>query len=240
MSKNKIAILLGCVCLVLTIAISVQIKTVGFVNKNISSSYVEDQLRDEVLRWRENHDRKTEELKQAEKLLEATRKKATENDGYSANIEEKLNLVTRLLGLTAVKGKGIVVVLDDNKTQAAEAQDGGKWQYLIHDGDLREIVNDLKNGGAEAISINSQRVVSTTGIICDGNVVRVNGQKISAPYTIKAIGSPEGLMGSLTFPGAYIEELQTLGLVKILQKENNVDIPKFDGIYSSEYIKIYE
>jgi len=240
LSKNKIAILLGAVCLVLTIAISVQIKTVGYVNKNVSSTYMEDQLRDEVLRWKENYERKTEELKQVEKLLETTRKKATENDGYSAHIEEKLNLATRLLGLTTVKGKGVVVVLDDNKPQASEAQDGTIWQYLIHDGDLREIVNDMKNGGAEAISINDQRIVSTTGIICDGNVVRINGQKVSAPYTIKAIGSPEGLMGSLTFPGAYIEELQALDLVTKLQKDNNIEIPKYDGVYSSEYIRMYE
>lgn len=116
---------------------------------------------------------------------------------------------------------------------------GSKWEYIIHDGDIQEIINDLRNGGAEAIAVNDQRIISTTGIVCDGNVVRINGQKVSAPYTIRAIGSPEGLMGSLTFPGAYIEELQRLGLVKELKKSNDVEIPKYEGIISAEYIRNY-
>lgn len=69
--------------------------------------------------------------------------------------------------------------------------------------------------------------------------MRINGQKVSAPYTIKAIGSPEGLMGSLTFPGAYIEELQRLGLVKELKKVNDLIIPKYEGIISAKYIRNY-
>ena len=54
MSKNKIAMLLGFVCIVLVIAICVQIKTISFVNNSVSSTYAEDQLRDEVLKWKEN------------------------------------------------------------------------------------------------------------------------------------------------------------------------------------------
>ena len=125
MSKNKIAILLGVVCVVLTIAICVQIKTITYVNSNITSSFAEDKLRDEVLKWKENYDRKNEELKQAEKLLEITRTRASENNSGSANMAEELNMANRQIGLTNLKGKGLIITLDDNKTQASEVQD--RW-----------------------------------------------------------------------------------------------------------------
>jgi len=68
---------------------------------------------------------------------------------------------------------------------------------LVHDEDLREIINDLKNSGAEAISINDQRIVSTTAIICSGSVVTINGVKLNSPFEIKAIGNKSSL-GAIT------------------------------------------
>ena len=117
--------MLGGVCFVLTIAICVQIKTIGNANKNVSSSFAEDKLRDEVLKWQENYNKKSEELKQAEKLLEGVRAKASENDGGAAQTQEQLNSANRLLGLTDLKGKGVIIVLDDNKAQASEVQE--RW-----------------------------------------------------------------------------------------------------------------
>lgn len=223
----------------LTIATCIQIKTIGAVNSVVSGSRTEDQLRDEILKWKGKYEAKNAELEHAEKLLEKAREKVTENDAGASNIAEQINIANRLLGLTALKGKGIIIKLNDNKTLASEVQDGYKWPYIVHDGDLREIVNDLKNAGAEAISVNGQRIVSTTGITCDGNVVRINGRKLSAPYEICAIGSPEGFVGALTTPGAYIENLEAAGLVEKIEKSNNVEIPKYDGVFTSKYISSY-
>lgn len=109
----------------LTIAICVQIKTIGNANKNVSSSFAEDKLRDEVLKWQENYNKKSEELKQAEKLLEGVRAKASENDEGAVQTQEQLNSANRLLGLTDLKGKGVIIVLEDNKVQASEVQE--RW-----------------------------------------------------------------------------------------------------------------
>lgn len=128
MNKNKIAVLLGGVCLVLTIAICVQIKTIGNANKNVSSSFAEDKLRDEVLKWQENYNKKIEELEQTEKLLENVRAEAAKNDEGAVQTKEQLNIANRLLGLTDLKGKGVIIVLDDNKAQASEVQD--RWFYM--------------------------------------------------------------------------------------------------------------
>lgn len=109
----------------LTIAICVQIKTIGNANKNVSSSFAEDSLRDEVLKWQENLNKKSEKLKQAEKVLEEVRIKASENDEGAIATQESLSSANRLLGLTALKGKGVMVVLEDNKIQASEVQE--RW-----------------------------------------------------------------------------------------------------------------
>ena len=222
-----------------TFAISVQIRTINNVNTITVATYNQDRLKDEVFRWKQNYENINNEVNKAEKQLETIRKSASEKNEGSSKIESELNFVNRLLGLTVEKGKGIEITLNDNKAGVSEAIDGTKWYYLVHDEDIKEIINDLKNGGAEAICVNNQRIVNTTGIICDGNVVRINGEKVSAPYVIKAIGSPESLMGAVTFPGAYIEELIKVGVTSSnnIKKVNDIEVPKYEGKFTTKYIR---
>lgn len=240
MNKNKISLLLGCVCVALTFAICVQLKTIDVANKTVSNSFTENSLRDEVLKWKDRYDVIYEELQVKEEQLEKVRKKATENDGESATIREELKIANRLLGFTELTGKGVTIVLEDNKNQSSDVTTGNISDYLIHDDDLIRIVNDLKNSGVEAISINEQRIVSTTGITCDGSVVRINGEKVSAPFVIKAIGYPERIMGVLVFPDSYLQQLEALGLVKEITKNNSITVPKYEGVISIKNLQKVE
>ena len=78
--KQKIQILLGCVCLVLTFAICIQLKTIENANKVVGSSFTENELRDEVLRWKEKYDNMVRETERAEKSLEEYREKASQDN----------------------------------------------------------------------------------------------------------------------------------------------------------------
>ena len=129
-----------------------------------------------------------------------------------------------MLGSTDVTGDGVIIHLEDSID-------------LVHDIDIITIVNELKNAGAEAISINDQRVVTTTAITCDGNVVLINGQKIGTPFTILAIGYPEKLMGALSRPGGYIEILNEDGVYAEIRKSNNIKIPKYSGVITYKYMR---
>ncbi|MBR6034415.1 MAG: DUF881 domain-containing protein [Clostridia bacterium] len=242
MKKNSIAILLGVVCAILVYAISIQLKTIDELNKTVSGSISENGLRDEVLKWKGRYDSIYAKLQEEESRLEKVRKEASSDDEASAGTREELKLVNRMLGFTEVTGKGITIVLDDNKAQIAEGVlPGTIADYLVHDDDLIRLVNDLKNGGAEAISINEQRIVSTTGIVCDGNVVRINGQKVSAPFEIKAIGYPERLIGTLNFPEAILSTLRSVGVVKEEpKKSNSITIPKYTGTISIKNLSALE
>lgn len=238
MNKNKIALLLGVVCVILTYAICIQFKTIEVANKTVSSTFAENKLREEVLKWKERYENIYAELQIEEEKLEKVRKKASENDDYSASIREEIKLANRLLGFAELTGKGIIITLEDNKLQSVEGiTTGNVADYLVHDDDLIELLNEIKNApGVDAIAINDQRIVSTTGIVCDGNVVRINGEKVSAPFVIKVIGYPESIMGAIDIPDAYLSILKSMGLVKEVTKSNSITIPKYEGVIGIKHL----
>lgn len=236
MKKTKISILFGVICCVLAIAISVQVKTIDEANKEVGKTTSgNDRLRDEVLQLREKYNNKYKELEEAESKLEQVRTQAVADNEEDAEKEKQIKQMEKLLGKTEVKGEGIVIVLDDNRDISAdEVLNVG--DYIVHYYDLMYITNELFNAGATAVSINNQRVTTATGIMCDGNITRVNGEMVGVPITIKAIGFPEMLEGQLTRTGGYLEYLGNYVKIEV-QKSNDITIPKFDGVYATDYIK---
>lgn len=239
MNKKQIAITLGVMCFILTMAICVQLKTVKNTTTTISQSLKENSLRDEVLKWKEKYDYTYEELTESNKKLEEVRKQATQNDTKSQSRQDEIKKNNMLLGLEEVSGEGLIINLADNNTgilkNGNEALDLSS--QLVHDDDLIEVVNALNNAGAEAISINGQRIVQTTAITCEGNVIKINGQKVSSPFTIKAIGSQGLLYGSLTMLGGYLYILDNAGVIVETTQSDNVTVEKYTGVINYKYVK---
>ena len=237
MNKNKIALLLGIVCCLLTIAICVQIKTMEDAEKEVGKTTANnDGLRDEILTIRDRYNSTYKELESSEEELEQIRAQAVANNTEDADKERQIKKINEFLGYTELKGPGIIITLDDNRDVVA-SEVANISDYLVHDVDLRKIVNELFNMEAEAVSINDQRVVSTTGIICDGNIIRVNGEIIGVPITIKAIGLPETLYYQMIRPYGYLEYIKDVGVIVNVEQSNEITIPKYEGVYSHDYIK---
>jgi len=239
MNKKKIAIALGIMCFALTIAISIQIKTMNDANSTASQSLVNNKLRDEVLRWKEKYDNISEELKFAEKELEEIRQIATKDDITAQAKEEELKKNNILLGLTNVKGNGIIIELQDGTIAETDTVlfFENMSTKIVHNIDLLALVNELNNAGAEAIEINGQRIVNTSAITCEGNVIKINGEKIGSPFTIKAIGSQGLLYGQITRIGSYIDLMKSEGVIVNVKKEDDITINKYTGVITSQYIK---
>lgn len=142
------------------------------------------------------------------------------------NIEEQISNKEVLLGTTDVHGEGIIINIKDGND-------------LIHQEDIVILLDELKNAGAEAISVNEQRVVPTTSIECGGNIITVNGQKIGSPFVIKAIGLPENL-ANLNRAGGYLSYMKSASIGVDLKKSNNITIPKYSGIINYKYAKSVE
>ena len=92
MNKKQIAITLGIMCFILTLAISIQLKTVynSADTTNLSQSREEDELRDEVLMWKEKYDNEYLALTESSKKLEDIRKQATQNDTHASAKQEEI------------------------------------------------------------------------------------------------------------------------------------------------------
>ena len=239
MNKKQVAITLGVMCLILTTAICIQLKTIQNTNTTVSQSLPENALRDEVLRWKERYDITYSELTESTKQLEEIRKQATQNDTTSSAKQEEITQNNMLLGLVDVQGPGIEITVADNNTGIGK--DGQEIfdlsTQVVHFDDLLTIINSLNNAGAEAISINGQRVIQTSYLTCEGNVIKINGQRISSPFTIKAIGSPAILYGSVTMAGGYLYWMENDGVIVETKQSDLVTIEKYNGVIHYTYMK---
>ena len=235
MKKKQIAITLGIMCFILAIAISIQIRTTGNSNSTVSQSLTDDSLRDEVLRWKERYDNAYAELTESEKQLTEVRQAATQNDTTATAKQEQIKENNMLLGTVEVQGPGFQITLEDNYVAAVGLIDPSS--VLVHYDDILQVINALNNAGAEAISVNGQRIITTTAITCEGNVIKVNGEKISSPFVIKAIGSQGALYGALTMAGGYLDILQDYGVIVKTDQVDNLIVEKYNGIISYKYVK---
>ena len=237
-NRNTVSIVLGIMCFALTLGICVQIRTVKNSNSVVSQNYEENNLRAEVLKYKERYDNKYKELEKAEKELEDERKSSTENNSELEKKEEEIKQGNKMIGLTEVTGAGVIVTLSDSKKDASSVLDPSS--LLVHDEDVLSIINELKNAGAEAISINDQRIIPTSSIVCGGNIIEVNGEKTGAPFVIKAIGLPEQLMGALSRQNGYVDILRAASVEVDLKKSNNITIPKYNGVITYKYAQSAE
>ena len=232
-NKIKISLVLGIMCFLLTLGICVQIKTVKNSNSTVSNNYEENSLRAEVLKYKENYDNKYKELEKAEQTLEQERENSTQNDDNLKETEESITEGNKMIGLTEVNGPGVTVTLTDSKKDISSSLNPS--DLVVHDLDVLSVINELKNAGAEAISINDQRLTPNSGIICGGNIIDINGEKVGAPFIIKAIGLPEQL-AALNRPGGYLATLKEYNIGVEFKKSNNITIPKYTGVLNFKYI----
>lgn len=228
-------IMMFVICFTLALAITLQVRTMALAGSTVTSSFASDELKDKLLEWQEKYSRITTKLEESATTLEEEREKSTTNDESSNEKTEELKKYNTLLGLTNVSGEGIIITCKDGQVASQLATDN-VTQYLIHDADLREIVNELSNAGAEAISINDQRIVSTTSITCAGNIISINGEKVSSPFVIKAIGNQESLYGALSRPGGYLSLMKEDVSVDI-KKLSSISIKKYSGALTQKYIE---
>ena len=236
-NKRQIAIAIGIMCILLTFAIVVQLNTIKAATKIVGTAYAEQSLKDEVLRWKENYESLYDTLENANVELERARQEASKENARGKKLEEELTKVNRLLGLTELTGSGVIVTLSDNTgvTLSEIGLTDNMNDYIIHDDNLIYTVNELFNAGAEAISINGQRIISTTAITCSGTVISVNGVKLNSPFVINAIGNPESLF-AVDRNGGELEYIRATGALAEVKKSENITVDKYTGTITSKYM----
>lgn len=178
------------VCVLSGILFAVNLRSHAKIEYNPISQRNENLVKMIRAQEKNNHDLEDEITKTREKL-EEFQKFHSAGQGRLTELQSDILKAKKNAGLTALKGPGIIITLADKKEEAEAAMKSGTTSleaFLIHDDDIISIINDLRAAGAEAISVNGLRIVSTTDIKCAGYVILVNTTRLAPPYTIKAIG----------------------------------------------------
>ncbi|MDO8587964.1 MAG: DUF881 domain-containing protein [Armatimonadota bacterium] len=148
-------------------------------------------------------------------------------------------------GLVPLEGEGVVVTLQDNKSGlkgispnlSPEATDEMKSAGLVHDSDIRLVIDELFAAGAEGVAVKDQRVVSRTAVRCVGPTILVNDVKMASPFIIKAIGNSKEILSALSMSGGLLDaELTALGMIKA-EESKRVVLPAYSGSTQMRYSK---
>jgi uncharacterized protein YlxW (UPF0749 family) len=130
------------------------------------------------------------------------------------------------------------VVLDDAPRDQELPENVDTNRLVVHQQDIQAVVNALWAGGAEAMTLQGQRVISTTGIKCVGNTVILHGVPYSPPYRISAIGDSADMVGALgdsAYIQAYLDGVRKYGLGWQLESEASIEAPAYDGVTEMRY-----
>lgn len=222
MKKNKFVVLFISLILGFLVIISIKSKRENVDIKNVKNF---SELSKEV----ENLEKRNKELKydieKKEKVLAESRKKMDEKSIMS-KIEKEIDFLEVINGNKTLKGEGIVLTIDDNKIEDTKGRNIN--EDLIHDEDIQIIINDLKRAGAEAISLNDQRITSASEIKCGGPVIRVNQKTYTNPFVIKAIGNKDKLEETMTKKDTYGYILKNVFKIEMkVEKKEEIVVEKY-------------
>lgn len=232
--RNKGAQLsIAIVCVILGIMLAVQFKTNDRYHNSISASRTEE-LTQALNKVTEERDVLAEEVISLREKLDNAR----QTNQAVADLQEEIKRANLYAALLPITGPGIKLTLNDsNRTlQSGENINAD----LIHDQDLLIVVNELKASGAEAISINGERIAAMSEIRCAGTTILINWNKIAPPFTIKAIGNPDMLESGIMIKNGYLESLKLLGFPMNISKEEYIEIPAYNGRVKFNYGALLE
>ncbi len=220
MKKFGKALVFGILCLILTFAITVQLRVSSLSESESSQTKITDKLKDEIFRLNDENVKLAEKFQNTTSELDDARNQAAQNDSSSKDTSELIKKYTIVSGKTDVTGQGIIIKYkpSDNEAKADMVKD------------LRDIVNEIKNAGAEAIEINNQRIVGTTAIEMVKNKIEINDTEVSENFIIKAIGDSNLMYSGLIRPGGTIENIRESGVSIEINSENAIKINKYNEI----------
>lgn len=228
-NKGKIVmtIAIGLSFFILSMVMFMQFKMVNEVDITAIENMREVELRTELANWKEKYEEVNQRYEEVVQMMEEYKDKEESDNETAELLQDEIDKINLLLGKTDVEGQGIIITLNEGDAEIQLTADN-----------LLILVNNLKLAGAEAISINEERVVNTTDIVeINSTFIKVNGQRILAPYVIKVIGDSSYLESSLLGTGGYVEQLRTEGYDVTIEKKDKVEIGKYEDEMTIKYME---
>jgi uncharacterized protein YlxW (UPF0749 family) len=225
MHKRESRIILSIILFILGIALALQFKSTLYAkHQNSSNALNAEKLMAQLVNERKETDALKaaidENLKVQDEIINAYYKQ-----GNDYQLSSDLDYIKLVAGLVDVSGPGITIKLDDAPVRQPDTP--VNW-LIIHDEDIKIILNELKSAGAQAISVNGERVMPMSEQVCAGPNILINGNKYPVPYIINAIGDPDLLYESISRSERIAEMMQFKIRVEIT-KSREILIPKYSG-----------
>ena len=158
---------------------------------------------------------------------------AAAGDGRVQAEQDRAAALAGAAGLTEVTGPGLRVRLDDApRPEGGEPASDNPDDLVVHQQDLQAVVNALWAGGADAMTLMGQRIVSTSAVRCVGNTVVLHGQVYGPPFVVEAIGEPATLRDALdAAPGVafFRTFVDRFGLGYDVSSQGSLTLPAYDG-----------
>ena len=230
MKKGKISIIItaGIACFILVMIMFMQFKIVYETDISSIETMREEDLKQELANWKAKYEETEQKYQETEQTLNKYKEQSSSDSQTKQNLEDELANLNLMLGKTDVEGQGVIITLQDNDNS----------EQKISAEELMIIVNYLRDAGEEAISINNQRVINNTYItLINNSFIKVNSQRVTSPYEIKAIGNSEYLKSSLIGNGGYAEKITSLGQQIKIEEKKKVNIQKYDEEITTKYIE---
>ena len=228
--KIIISVIIGVMVFVLTATIFIQFKTISHTDIDALETMQESELRKEIAAIKAKYDETLEKLQETNNTIKDYEESLNTDKEASDLLQNELIKSQNLLGKNDVFGEGVIITLTDVEV--------GKFGKITAS-DLLELLNALKTAGAEAISINDQRITFKSYIVdINGAFISVNGRRLVSPYVVKAIGDITYLESGLSQKQyGYIETKTNQGKSVVLEKNKDILIKKYNGDLKFEYAK---
>ncbi len=146
-------------------------------------------------------------------------------------------------GLTPVTGSALRITLSDAPAEVINSSTQPIKRMIVHQQDIQAVVNALWTGGATGVTVQGQRIITTTGIKCEGNAVQLDGVPYGQPYVIVAVGDLAQLAGALdtdAYVQTYISDahLPDVAVGWELEPIESITLPGYTGLRDLRYAEV--
>lgn len=193
----------------------------------------------------QNESARVEELAaEVEELRAEVDRLTTEQTGDLTTADQYYSELTEIAaGSVTVTGPGLTVQLTDARPSGPLPEGVSPDDLVVHQQDLQAVINALWAGGAEAMTLQGQRVVATSAFRCVGNVLLLHGRTYSPPYVVEAIGDPDRMRQALfDSPGVqvYLDYVAVVGLGWSVVERAELTLPPHEGALEMKYADVPE
>ncbi|MBO9130261.1 DUF881 domain-containing protein [Bacillus sp. 165] len=200
-------VLLSLVCLVLGFMVAY---SYSFTSKKLKVTQTpnaqwdrEYELRSMLIEQEQTNSKLENQVARLQEKARAEEQKFADQESKLKGVVKEVGQLRMYLGAVKVKGEGVEVTLSDAANIPA---DKNVNNYLVHDGHIQALLNELRAAGASALAVNGQRLSDNSYVTCIGPVINVDGTEHPAPFVITAIGDPAVLDGALHIPGGIMDQ----------------------------------